>query len=64
MRFNSKNEELITYILAILAVYAAFFYARTLDPESGLITIIWIIASILQLVFLLPKIIANIKGRR
>lgn len=61
--FRSKNEELITYILAIIAVNVIFLYTRTLVPGSGALTIIWIVAGIGQLVTLVPKIIANLKSR-
>lgn len=61
--FRNKNEELVTYILAILAVNAIFLYVHTLVPDSGAITIIWVIAAIPQLAALVPKIIGNLKSR-
>lgn len=61
--FRTKNEELLTYILAIIAVNAIFLYTRTLVPDAGVLNLIWILAGIGQLLALVPKIIANLRSR-
>lgn len=55
--------EILTYVLAILAGNGAFLYARHLDPKNTTITLFHIFFAVMQLVHILPKLIALSKSK-